>query len=419
MGPDNKFCNVTLNILNTRVALNSKDWDEARILNENEVKDCKCYLNNQEIDIEQYIKSENNKRLQKYFEEIISPILKEGEYEDILSYNLLFDSNQLNIGDKFISEINAKITFKYFYKIELNSELSNTIESYKNRLIGFFDILGFSKVLMSYNLNVLYARYAELIDQVNKELYLLNKENESQNFQKIQFLFDSIVIVSKPIENINNINNFINGCSSIFEKAFRQKLPLRGAITIGDFIECKKRNIFLSSAFSELVKLEKNQEWAGCIITESAKNIVLQAIEGDNPSPKTDSRQSSLLFEYTVPFKCNKNIPFLCINFCNFLSNAEIKNGLNYLKGDLSKYENTKAFIDFINQKNDDKLQISSSPQNLYIKFMKSRTGFRYRLVDFEGNLVIPEKSFKIPMKVIGEGKTLDIDLVFDNNDNN
>lgn len=125
-----------------------------------------------------------------------------------------------------------------------------------NRLIAFLDVLGFSARLEKEAIESLHQQYASFIDQAgNATFFSAQGDNTGRkNFDFSQFLFDSIVLVSRPVDDVFNVNNFLSAVSLLLELVFKNKLPLRGAISQGDFLYDEVRNIFLSSRFPELAK---------------------------------------------------------------------------------------------------------------------------------------------------------------------
>ena len=139
----------------------------------------------------------------------------------------------------------------------------------ENRLIAFLDVLGFSARLEREKIESLHQQYSAFIDEAkNATFFIAQGDNTGRkNFEFSQFLFDSIVLVSCPVDDIYNVNNFVSAVSLLLELGFQNKLPLRGAISQGNFLYDQERNIFLSERFPELVKFELKQEWAGCSIS--------------------------------------------------------------------------------------------------------------------------------------------------------
>jgi hypothetical protein len=263
----------------------------------------------------------------------------------------------------------------------------------ENRLIAFLDVLGFSARLESEDVESLYDQYADFIDQAkNATFYAAQGDNTGRkNFDFSQFLFDSIVLVSCDVEDVYNVNNFVSAVSLLLELGFKSKLPLRGAISQGDFLYDYDRNIFLSERFPELAKFELKQEWAGCTILAHAEDVVLSAAIGVSNMaglPEVQMR-NQLVHRYNVPLKNGETIRALALNYFFFLSEREIVDGINYLIP--GKKEHGAAYFEFLKTL---PLQIQELTPDFapakFVSFMATRSGMRAKFVDESGRPCVP-----------------------------
>ena len=283
------------------------------------------------------------------------------------------------------------------------------MEIFTNRLIAFFDILGFSERLRSMDLTTLHSLYSELIDQVSKSVFnqeVLNQPGVAtkSNFSKAQFLFDSIVLVSKDIsgENYNsNVNDFIFACSSLMEQSFERALPLRGVIGLGDYLDDRERNIFLAREFADMVHLEKQQEWSGCIFTPSAIQHILPVFFLQ-PELKTHyQHKAMILTDYDVPFKAlfASSDKFWCLNWVYFLNPSGRRNGLDFLVGD--KKANTSTFIDYILGLPDADRSVPETYLPVtHVLAQGTIGGVRIKFVNAEGEPAEPPKGVNVNMSL-------------------
>lgn len=260
----------------------------------------------------------------------------------------------------------------------------------ENRLIAFLDVLGFSARLEKEDIGSLYVQYSSYIDEAkNATFYSVQGDNtERKNFEFSQFLFDSIVLVSCPVDDAYNVNNFVNSVALLLELGFRSNLPLRGAISQGDFLYDQERNIFISDRFPELAKFELKQEWAGCTILRHAEQTVLDAafgIKSLNELPEQQTR-NQIVHKYQIPLKKKTFFEGLALNFLFFLSEAEILAGIDYLIA--GKKESSQEYFEFLKS-----LPIHLQELNpdfhpaVYCAFITTRSGMRAKFIDGEGNL--------------------------------
>ena len=186
--------------------------------------------------------------------------------------------------------------------------MENNFKILENRLIAFLDILGFSELLKRKSLEFVHSKYSRFIDNAKTMVFYATQGDNTgrTNFEYAEFLFDSIILVSNPISDVYNVNNFIGGVNYLMETGFIDKLPLRGVITKGNFLLDNERNIFLSNDFSRAVKFEGKQEWTGCIVLEEAEETIISSVFGEKAieTLKTEIQlRNNPVHYYPVPFK--------------------------------------------------------------------------------------------------------------------
>jgi hypothetical protein len=260
----------------------------------------------------------------------------------------------------------------------------------ENRLIAFLDVLGFSNRLETEDTLKLHQEYSTYIDRAKNEVFFPNNDGDERrnNFDFSQFLFDSIVLVSCPIDDAFNVNNFVNSVSLLLELGFTNKLPLRGAISQGDFIYDQERNIFLSRNFPELAKFELKQEWSGCCVLGIAESTIKDSMMGASASSfsaESDQARNQAFHYYPVPLKKGESETLLVLNFLFFIPDKEIQEGINYLIS--GKRDNNIKYIEFLNS-------LPFPIQELEPQFMPAKSftyvattcGVRFKFMDDHGN---------------------------------
>jgi len=271
---------------------------------------------------------------------------------------------------------------------------------YENRLIAFFDVLGFAKLLEEKDIDELHKLYKRFIQEIKSEVFQPqetmegSQEQEVINFEKSIVFSDSIILISKEISNIKNINNFILSCISLMDKSTKNDFPLRGSIGKGDFIYDDEDDIFLSSDFAKIYKFEGQQEWCGCSILEDTQDIVNNSMYG---TTNIYNKQSLPLLKYNIPLKKDKQKELMCLNFYYMQSKDEHLKLLDYLEGDKSKQVKTKQFFDFIDKLKDDSQMLSKEYKPaIKLKSFGTRTSNRFQFVDENNNVVIPKVKCRI-----------------------
>lgn len=127
----------------------------------------------------------------------------------------------------------------------------------ENRLIAMLDVLGFSSRIQNpESLKRTTEQYAGLIAEAKEHMFspagMPGSPNPpSSNFEYGQFVFDTLVLVSHPL-NVHSVAQFVLTTGLLMEKFFEAGYPLRGAIGRGDFCMDDATQIFLSDAFKRL-----------------------------------------------------------------------------------------------------------------------------------------------------------------------
>jgi len=259
----------------------------------------------------------------------------------------------------------------------------------KDRLIGFLDVLGFTAFLQRETLENVHKEYSSFIDAAKTRTFFKAQGDNSgrTNFEFAEFVSDSIVLVSNPIDDVYNVNNFVGAISYLLEMGFIANLPLRGAITRGDFLVDSVRNIFISKEYADLVHFEAAQEWSGCAVLGLAEDTIIDAIFGrvDKSILKEKQIGNNLVLSFKVPLKEKKSIELFVVNFLIFMTKEQILAGLNHLIE--PKKKNNTNFFEFLNS-------LAFEYQSLPPQFLpairtmmvKTRSGVRVAFLDEDGN---------------------------------
>lgn len=173
-------------------------------------------------------------------------------------------------------------------------------ENLGSRLVAFFDILGFSNILCSQDVSRTTSELSGLIEQIKDTNYnsLELTDKARPNFDKCTIAFDSMLFVSHPVEDYENISRFILACASLVQTAAMHGFMLRGAIDLGEVFYSHKTEVILSKIQPRLAKLEKEQEWVGCSITNEAMQVVVNVLPENFEHIAT-----SAVVRATVPLK--------------------------------------------------------------------------------------------------------------------
>jgi len=147
---------------------------------------------------------------------------------------------------------------------------------------GLFDVLGYSKMVesMKDDLDDLINIYTNTLMNVDdlalslegkKKFLLASIETKSFAFSDTIVLYQDMpkgpVIMQTP-----TINAFLGEVCYLLRLAFERGIPLRGAVSFGEYYVQEDKSCFLGYPVIEAHKKEKEQMWSGAILCESAWN---------------------------------------------------------------------------------------------------------------------------------------------------
>jgi len=263
----------------------------------------------------------------------------------------------------------------------------------ENRVIAMLDVLGLSNQINDRDkLSSVMSIYKELIFEArhaifDKETMAGSQSPSVTNFEVGEFVFDTIVLVSPPIES-KSISNFILATIQLMELFGKRNMPLRGAVGIGDYCQDEETNIFLSNIFKSLNKEESNQQWSGCVVLPDAQD---QIVNGAMGSPPETAKRSDVMHQLIIPTKSSAEDRRWCLNWSYKLLPHEISSILEYMSGDLAKQNGTRDYLGYLNSLSDDAQNL---PPEFYpavkLRTMKTRGAMSILFEDENGLPVEP-----------------------------
>lgn len=171
--------------------------------------------------------------------------------------------------------------------------------------VTFLDVLGWKGIWQqnSTAIDTLYAM-VKRIDEISKEVSS-QFQNEPElrgktEITRILSISDTIAIftAASPILSVE-IQSKI--CSKVLPEALSQELPLRGAISYGEY--SIKENIMLGYAVDEAASWHESTDWIGVVLTPSAYIKV------------KDAKIDSIRMYDKIPFKRPMKRPNLCVKW--------------------------------------------------------------------------------------------------------
>lgn len=175
--------------------------------------------------------------------------------------------------------------------------------------LAYFDILGYGSKIMGKDLSEECQIYKGFIEDAK---ICCNNFIAGKGDKKVFYLYFSDTHFFYTEDDSEIAFASIIGCSLCFMLLASVRrvpyLPVRGAITYGDFKADLENNIFIGSALRKAYFLEKNQEWSGCALS-------LDCVEKVEDFPYFKRFvEERLLVEYKIPMKKTKKYNSYVIN---------------------------------------------------------------------------------------------------------
>lgn len=151
-----------------------------------------------------------------------------------------------------------------------DSENTNTKNIFPKKWLAYFDILGFSNLIEKSsfysNPDIVLEVYDYALNEAKRSLPSLDEVRIEREHFSDTFIFYAIDDAPSSYTWIQSIGkNFIRHC--LDSDPF---IPLRGAITYGEFYTDQVKSIYFGKAFIEAYKEAELQDWIGLILTDTA-----------------------------------------------------------------------------------------------------------------------------------------------------
>lgn len=202
----------------------------------------------------------------------------------------------------------------------------------KTGLIGFFDILGYGKLLENNEPEVIVKKIVPILQNLNEEIprvmgYAINavgtnhrkNPDNNSNFcsimkeeaDKIKFsIFSDTILLYLPINQFKNIEDviksltFFQTCDFLQNTMFNDGLPLRGCIDYGEYYI--ENSCFAGKPLINAYKISNSLELSACVLSKKLKN----KIEDDYKELKEKNMDllDLCFFDYLVPTKDGEKI---------------------------------------------------------------------------------------------------------------
>ncbi len=217
--------------------------------------------------------------------------------------------------------------------------------------VAYFDFLGFKEYVKKNPLNLIVSNYKAVLKRIKK------KEGIYFDVDKIicQWFSDTFLFCAKANSDQFEQTFFQMQALSMafFKEMISKHIPLKGALTVGEFYTEPEHGIFLGEALIKAYEYAENQNWLGFVLTPEILTLLEQ-----NKREKEISFCKRHYVEYEVPYKKNTKRRLLAYRLDKFNKGINIKKIGDYNlwralvqmehtapKKAKVKYQNTKEFM--------------------------------------------------------------------------
>ena len=158
--------------------------------------------------------------------------------------------------------------------------------------VALFDILGFSKLVKSGELERVLNSYVGIRDELKRMKEHINTLLNTDVIT-IQLFSDTFLFYSTDV-NDKAFTALLAMCEALFISTIKNGLSIRGAITVGNLMISK--GAVIGKPIVEAHIHEELQDWMGCLITEKCKSQISKE-EFD------ECLKSCTILEYEIPLK--------------------------------------------------------------------------------------------------------------------
>lgn len=132
----------------------------------------------------------------------------------------------------------------------------------KIRWVSYLDLLGFKKTVQTKSWTYVFSLYSDAINE------FIGKDNNIQDIEKTWFS-DTFLLYSVD----NTASSFVGietTTRCFLHYLISSGIPVRGAMSCGNFYADKINNIFFGEALIESYQYGENQDWLGLVLSPSA-----------------------------------------------------------------------------------------------------------------------------------------------------
>jgi hypothetical protein len=219
-------------------------------------------------------------------------------------------------------------------------------------MIALFDVLGFSHRLRNDGIESIFSLYQEMVTSViEKELMMCLGARDVGDGTQCPVLFSAdirytyfsdTIMLWMPLERLL-AGPFVQRCADLVCEALSMRVPLRGAIALGEAVMHKANGMYLGEPIIDAHELEEAQDWIGVAFTASgtwnpfiAELNPIQIIEYEIPVKEgKEALRAPLALDWPRRWRDTREEPL-----------RDVLNQMNTSERHAKYYNNALAFAD-------------------------------------------------------------------------
>ncbi len=223
----------------------------------------------------------------------------------------------------------------------------------KKGAVAFLDVLGWKKA--DNRAEHLIKSFIKMKMKSKNDCKVINNAIQEEKLKVdgilgdiVPLYFSDTIILCAEGQGEYPISILTTFCNDIMPKALEQGLPLRGAISCGEYYVNKKHNVVSGNAVDEVASWYENTDWIGVILTPSAK-MTIEIVDADFTKSRITKYDD-------IPFKAGKGesgntakwnkMLNLCVDWQCENKDVLCPKGVALTPKIANKYLNTLAFLE-------------------------------------------------------------------------
>ena len=159
--------------------------------------------------------------------------------------------------------------------------------------IALFDILGYSQWIKKRHIEEVVINHKNMKHMVTTNVENFLNHALQKEIIKVQSYADTFLIYTNETSE-TGFKTIMAACRGVFEAAICFALPIRGAVTCGEFYASE--DTITGKPLIEAFEMEKEQDWIGCWIADTCFKKI-------SPKEKRRYKEDKMVVRYSIPFK--------------------------------------------------------------------------------------------------------------------